>query len=55
MFSSRRRAGIGGALEFDPDGRPMTPELAPYEGSPAVDGIAIGRASIWGSDPEPRR
>jgi|CZKU01.1.fsa_nt_gi phosphoenolpyruvate-protein kinase (PTS system EI component) len=31
------------------------PSLPPYQGSPAVDGIAIGRAAIWGSDPEPRR
>jgi len=33
----------------------MNPERAPEVGSPAVDGIAIGRAVIWASDPEPRR
>jgi phosphoenolpyruvate-protein kinase (PTS system EI component) len=46
--------GATAPREFDLHGRPMTSEPAPYEGSPAVDGIAIGRASIWGSDPEPR-
>jgi phosphoenolpyruvate-protein kinase (PTS system EI component) len=33
----------------------MKPERGPEAGSPAVDGIAIGRAVVWASDPEPRR
>jgi phosphoenolpyruvate-protein kinase (PTS system EI component) len=33
----------------------MKPERGPEAGSPAVDGIAIGRAVIWGSDPERRQ
>jgi phosphoenolpyruvate-protein kinase (PTS system EI component) len=32
----------------------MNPERGPEAGSPAVDGIAIGRAVIWAGDPEPR-
>jgi phosphoenolpyruvate-protein kinase (PTS system EI component) len=32
----------------------MKPERGPEAGSPAVDGIAIGRAVVWASDPEPR-
>lgn len=32
----------------------MNPERGPEAGSPVVDGIAIGRAVIWASDPEPR-
>ena len=27
----------------------------PEAGSPVVDGIAIGRAVVWASDPEPRK
>jgi len=34
--------------------KPMNQERGPEAGSPAVDGIAIGRAVIWASDPEPR-
>jgi phosphocarrier protein FPr len=32
----------------------MNPERRPQVGSAVVDGIAIGRASIWARDPEPR-
>jgi phosphoenolpyruvate-protein kinase (PTS system EI component) len=32
----------------------MSPERGPEAGSPVVDGIAIGRAVVWGPDPEPR-
>jgi phosphoenolpyruvate-protein kinase (PTS system EI component) len=32
----------------------MMPERAPEAGSPVVDGIAIGRASVWASHPEAR-
>jgi phosphoenolpyruvate-protein kinase (PTS system EI component) len=32
----------------------MKPERGPEAGSPVVDGIAIGRAVVWASDPEPR-
>ncbi len=30
------------------------PERGPEAGTPVVDGIAIGRAAVWASDPEPR-
>jgi len=33
---------------------PMNSEPVRHEGSPAVNGIAIGRAAIWAGDPEPR-
>jgi phosphoenolpyruvate-protein kinase (PTS system EI component) len=32
----------------------MRAERGPEVGSPVVDGIAIGRAVVWASDPEPR-
>jgi phosphoenolpyruvate-protein kinase (PTS system EI component) len=32
----------------------MKPERGPETGSPAVDGIGIGRAVVWARDPEPR-
>ncbi len=32
----------------------MKPARGPETGSPAVDGIAIGRAVLWASNPEPR-
>ena len=32
----------------------MSTEGGPEAGSPVVDGIAIGRAAVWASDPEPR-
>jgi phosphoenolpyruvate-protein kinase (PTS system EI component) len=33
----------------------MKPERGPEAGSPIVDGIAIGKAVVWATDPEPRR
>jgi phosphocarrier protein FPr len=33
---------------------PTNSESVRHEGSPAVNGIAIGRAALWAGDPEPR-
>ena len=33
----------------------MKPERGPEAGWPIVDGIAIGKAVVWATDPEPRR
>jgi len=35
--------------------RATRPERGPEVGSPIVDGIAIGKAVVWETDPEPRR
>ncbi len=34
--------------------RAMKTERGPEAGSPVVDGVAIGQAAVWASDPEPR-
>ena len=42
--------GLGAAMMHPPT--PMTLDRGPQAGSPVVDGIAVGRALVWPSDPE---